>query len=434
MKQLKTLMGKFNVKWLAPLGMLCAFLALWSFMFYPMLNATPEHVPFAIVSLDEGAGNAGVEVNAGRQIVDRLTGSDASGEDGESPIDWIVFETKAELDKALEGNDYYGAIVIPKDFTAKQLAAKQAESRAALQQAQAQQALQQKLAQAKAQGMSDEQITQMQQEAMAQAQQAQSGSSADKPTVELITNSAKNASVTQQLASSMSAKLAESGVKVETSSVHDYDLGKSTGASMLGQLSVAPIVAMSASCTMIMFMMTRVGSGASRRERARRLGIQIGYAAILSLCVGGLACFLMGVIGGMTLPWGTLLPFLWLCSFCIMCMLIGAMTLLFPLGTVAMFVLMGTMSAAYIAPEMMPALWHDWVLPWSPAHFVVDGVRSIVFLGDGVLNANSGAMMTCILIGAVLAAVGLALPSQKPVADEPAAETVGAATAATAVA
>lgn len=49
--------------------------------------------------------------------------------------------------------------------------------------------------------------------------------------------------------------------------------------------------------------------------------------------------------------------------FGIMAMLLGLMTVLFPLGTVGMFVLMATMSVGYIAPERLPVIWHDWVLP-----------------------------------------------------------------------
>lgn len=172
---------KFETKWLAPLGMLCAFLALWSFMFFPMLNGTPKNVPYAVLSLDEGATSMGATVNVGDQLVSKLTDPDAaatlstigissSDEDSETPIKWTVLNSQQELDEAMNGNDYYGAIVIPKDFTAKQLAAKQAETQATLKQNQAQQQaqaeLQQQLAQAKAQGASDEQIQQMQADAV----------------------------------------------------------------------------------------------------------------------------------------------------------------------------------------------------------------------------------------------------------------------------
>lgn len=426
----------FNTKWLAPLGVLCAFLALWSFMMYPMLNGTPEHVPYAVVNLDEGASSSGVTVNAGDQIVDKLTAGANAGSDAESPIDWTVFDSKAKLDKAMDGNDYYGAIVIPKDFTTKQLESKQAEMQTALQQAQAQQELQQQLAQAKAQGATDEQIRNMQSEAAQQAQDGQASKQSDDesgPRIEIITNNAKNAAVSQQLVSSMTATLEKVGVSVKTTAVHDYDLGTTSGASMIGQLSAAPIVAMSASCTMIMFMMTRAEAGSSRRKRAKRFGIQIAYAAGLSLCVAGLACFLMGVIGGMALPWVTVLPFLWMCSFGIMTMLLGLMTALFPLGAVGMFVLMGTMSVGYIAPEMLPAFWHDWVLPWAPAHFVVDGVRSIVFLGEGVFNANAVWVAVCIAIGVIAAGIGLALPAGKRASDVPVDQTAGTAMTAVAI-
>jgi len=88
-------------------------------MMHPMLNGTPENVPYAIVNLDERASNAGANVNAGERIVDKLTDASAATSDTKSPIAWTEFKSKAELDKAMDGNDYYGALVIPKDFTAK---------------------------------------------------------------------------------------------------------------------------------------------------------------------------------------------------------------------------------------------------------------------------------------------------------------------------
>lgn len=117
--------------------------------------------------------------------------------------------------------------------------------------------------------------------------------------------------------------------------------------------------------------------------------------------------------------------------FGIMAMLLGLMTVLFPLGTVGMFVLMATMSVGYIAPERLPVIWHDWVLPWAPAHFVVDGVRSIVFLGDGVFNANALWVAVCVVIGVIVAAVGIALPARKKAGDDKVAQGDVVATAAT---
>ena len=72
-----------------------------------------------------------------------------------------------------------------------------------------------------------------------------------------------------------------------------------------------------------------------------------------------------------------------------MTFLLGIMNIAFGLGTVGMMVCMGTMSCACIAPEMLPQAWLDWVYPWSPARFVVEGARQVVFLGAGALNSSS---------------------------------------------
>ncbi|MGV0428046.1 YhgE/Pip domain-containing protein [Corynebacterium pyruviciproducens] len=55
---------------------------------------------------------------AGDQVVEKLTGNT------EAPVRWTAVDDPVALDEALEHNEYYGAVIIPKDFTASQLAAK----------------------------------------------------------------------------------------------------------------------------------------------------------------------------------------------------------------------------------------------------------------------------------------------------------------------
>ena len=361
-------MGK--KKYLVPLGALCGFLLLMSLLMYPMLHSNPANVPYAILSLDQGIETPAGQVNAGQALVDKVSGAQSSqdGEDGEgssdSPIAWTVFTSQEDFDSAMEDSQFYGGVVIPADFTQKQLDA-----------------------------------------------QAQ-------PSVQIITDSAKNASLSQSLQSSLTSTLKDAGIAIETSAVHDVDLGNSTAGSMLGQLSVAPLLAMSMTGSMIMFLVTRAKKGAPRRERVKTFAIQLGYAAGLSLCAALADVFIAGVVGGLNLPLAAFLMHQWLCSFSIMALLLGIMNIAFGLGTVGMMVCMGTMSCAYIAPEMLPQAWLDWVYPWSPAHFVVEGARQVVFLGAGPLNSNSLCMLTFAGIGLACGLIGVLLARGKRAGGE----------------
>lgn len=408
-------MGK--KKYAVPLGALCGFLLLMSLLMYPMLRSEPANVPFAILSLDQGAETAAGTVNAGDALVDKVSGAAESqdGEDGaaESPIAWTVFTSQSDFDEAMENSEFYGGVVIPDDFTQTQVAAQAATSQVAAATAQAQAAAASGDAQAAA-------------AAQAQLTQAQEAAQA-KPTVQLVTDSAKNASLTQSLQTSLTSMLKDAGIAVETSTVHDADLGNSSASAMLGQLSVAPLLAMSMTGSMIMFLVTRAKAGASRKERAKTFGIQLAYAVGLSLCVAAADMFIACVVGGLDLPLATLLPYQWLCSFSIMALLLGIMNVAFPLGALGMMACMGTMSCAYIAPEMLPAAWLDWVYPWSPAHFVVEGVRQVVFLGAGVVNSDSLSMLAIAATGLVCGLVGALMANGKLASEnQPATATAAA--------
>ncbi|MGB3633222.1 MAG: ABC transporter permease [Rubrobacteraceae bacterium] len=92
-----------------------------SLLFYAYLTAIAsptenlKDLPVALVNEDEGGELGGESVELGDQVVERVTGPD-------SPADGIVTWTRPDTRKdALEGlgqNEFYGAIVIPKDYTA----------------------------------------------------------------------------------------------------------------------------------------------------------------------------------------------------------------------------------------------------------------------------------------------------------------------------
>lgn len=415
-KQLK------SPKVLAPLGVICVLLTLWGCMFYPMLHVTPKNIPFAILSLDRGAKTAAGTVNAGKMMVQKIT-SATSASGGDSPIAWTEFKTRSALDKAMNDNDYYAAVVISKDFTAKQVAAKQAQTQAIAKQVQAQMEASMKAqAQAQAQGVSPNATAQNGASAASPSagtsSQAPSSPSAlaqpttaakGMPTVTIITNGAKNPTVTQNITASITSTLKQAGVNVKTSAVHDYDLGNASGAAMLAQLTVAPTILMSAVCTLIMYLMTRPRRGASRKERLITVGVQVCYAAVLSLCVAGATCFLLTVVGGMTIPVGVVLPYLWICSFCLMLLALGMATIALPLAALAILTVMFTMSTGYTAFEVLPAFWQDWIYPWTPARYIADGIRSIVFLGQGAFNSTLVPLAVCAAIGLVAGGIGLAV-------------------------
>ncbi|WP_039042950.1 YhgE/Pip domain-containing protein [Sporosarcina sp. ZBG7A] len=50
-----------------------------------------------------------------------------------------------------------------------------------------------------------------------------------------------------------------------------------------------------------------------------------------------------------------------------------------------------------LAPEMLPAFYQDYILPWLPMKFLINGLKDILYFGQGVLNGN-GVILTWIAV------------------------------------
>lgn len=102
--------------WLSIVGVV-AVLALLFFAYLSAVASPEENLkdlPVALVNQDRGGELGGKQVELGDQVVDRVTGPDspASG-----TIKWSRPDSRKEALEGLGRNDYYGAIVIPKDYT-----------------------------------------------------------------------------------------------------------------------------------------------------------------------------------------------------------------------------------------------------------------------------------------------------------------------------
>lgn len=106
-------------KYVLPLGIIIAVACIFSLIFYPMANMEMKNLPFAIVCLDEGVETSEGDVNLGDLVVNKITESTAE-EGEESPIQWTRLSSQEELDQAMSNNEFYGAMVIPRDFSQRQ--------------------------------------------------------------------------------------------------------------------------------------------------------------------------------------------------------------------------------------------------------------------------------------------------------------------------
>jgi hypothetical protein len=357
---------KYAAPFLAVLAIFCVF----GLAMYPNLHAAPKDVPFAIVSLDEGAETPAGALNLGDQMATALVSGIAPAADdatapaagAASPIAWTRLDSQAALDQALEDNEYYGAIVLPTDFSATQAAA-----------------------------------------------QAGAGEGAS---VQTIINQGKNPMLANLMQQALTAQFAAQGLQVEVTAIHAAAPGGGTmGALMSSMVMVMPPFMMTMIGSILLFSIFRPQRGAGRRARVRAYGKQLAFAVPVSALVG-LGAMLMGTwVGGLDVPAGAIFLFMWIAVFGLMAAFLGALDLAVPLGALVILACFACgMSAAMFAPEMLPGLWRDWFYPWVPQHFLGDGIRSIIYLGGGGVNAATGPLALFGAAGLVLMAAAAFVP------------------------
>ncbi|WP_158299557.1 YhgE/Pip domain-containing protein [Paenibacillus antri] len=93
---------------------------------YPAATMKPANLPIAVVNLDEGAIlQDGTEMKLGEALLGQITtGAGAAdrsqGGTAASPVKWVEVGSYEEMREGLDDRQYYAALVIPADFSAKQ--------------------------------------------------------------------------------------------------------------------------------------------------------------------------------------------------------------------------------------------------------------------------------------------------------------------------
>lgn len=368
-----------NARWVVPIVAVVMFACVMGLVFYPLANMKMENLPFAVVSLDEGAVTPQGEMNAGDTMAEQL----ASSTSDESPIAWTRLESQEDLDAAIENNEFYGALVIPSGFTKAQVAAKLAE--------------------------------------------AQAQSETETPTVTIILDNAKSPLVTQQMKGSVGSLFEQMGVDVDVQVAHEGS-GESSASPMSGmmgqQIVIMPLCMASMVGAIVIALLAFPLRTASNRWKT--LGAQLATVLAASLTVALCVFALCSLGAGIEAPAGPSILFFWIASLGVMLVILGAADVATPLAALVClcFFALG-MATGVVPPEALPAFWRDWVFPWAPQHYIGLGVREILYMGSGAWNAGSGALAIYAVIGACLATLAAALPKGSK-GDDPAGEGAGA--------
>lgn len=347
-----------NKRFALPLVVVTLVGALLALMFYPLLHMAPKNLPFAVLSLDQGAVGPSGEVNAGNELVTRLTASSELSEVA-MPIQWNPVSSEAELDHALTDDTYFGALMVPEGFTEAQVAAQMGEGEA--------------------------------------------------PTVMIILDNAKSPIVATQMQPALAAIFDKQGIATDIEVLNPGNPSSSSSplsGMMALQLSVMPLMIMSLVGSVLLTRILPQKAGASRTQRYKIIGEQLAYAVALAALASLIVIWLLNIVVSAGAAFWPMFLFVWFSAFVIMTLFIGAFNMATWFGGLlaATVILLGTMTAT-LPLQMLPDFWANWVYPWAPQHLISAGVRDILYRNAGLMPWGTVGLLIVGAIGLTLVAI-----------------------------
>ncbi|MFC5541937.1 YhgE/Pip domain-containing protein [Ureibacillus suwonensis] len=341
-----------------------AIIFLFSMTLFPSVQPQPKNLPIAIVNEDEG-----VEIpnqptmNMGQTIVDMIQESTASTKDEDSVVKWIEVKSNEEVQKGLDDQKYYAALVIPKDFSVKQAS------------------LQTPVPSTPEvlifinQGMNMPAAT--------IAGQVLNG------VVDNMNNSVRQQVLAgfEKQGATLTTKQAEIlAVPISKKVTNVNEVGTHTANGNAPMILFQPLWMGSLVTAAILFFAVNKMTLATRKERLWTKIGQILMATFVSLVIGFGFTWIAGGIVGLNIPdfMDTAL-FLAVSSFSFILMILAVFSLIGFRG-MPLFVLILFFGAPLLAlaPEMMSSFYQDWVYPWLPMRFMIEGLRKLFFFSTEI--------------------------------------------------
>ena len=359
----------------------------------PSANSAPKNLPIAFVNADAGMTvPAKGNVNIGNQMEQNI--KRASTE--QSLVKWISVSTTKEVEKGLNDQKYYGALIIPKDFTKKQ---------ATLQTAQPDAPAIRLLVN---QGMNTA--------ASALASQVLNGA-VDKMNenmrLQLVKRFEQNGtqlSANQALA--LAAPIQKTVINVNETGTHSVN--GNAPVSLFQPLWMASI----AGAAMVFLSIQKITFSSRKEKIVNQAGLVV-IGVILALAAGFGLAWLAEVVGISVPSFLDTALFLAIAYFSFFT-LISAVLSWLGLKGLPIFVIVLFFGAPLLsmAPEIMPDFYREWIYPWLPMRFMVDGVRELFFFGRHLTWNSSVSALTLISLISLCALFASALPASSVKKEE----------------
>ncbi|WP_144508416.1 YhgE/Pip domain-containing protein [Bacillus mycoides] len=354
-------MLKNKLLFLSPIiALLVVFI--FSLTLFPSVQPKPKNLPIAIVNEDQGVEIPNqAKMNMGQTIVDMI--KKTSKTDEEPAVKWVEVKNKESVQKGLNNQEYYAALVIPKDFSTKQASLRTPQP-------------------------SSPEVEIYINQGMNTAASTMAGQMLNG----VVDN--MNNNVRTQLLEGFKAK----GTTLTTDQVSKLVTPitkKVTNVNEIGKNSAngnSPIalfqplwIASLASAAIIFIAISRMPVGTRKENFVLKLK-QIITGAIAALVIGfGLTWIADGIVGLNISNFTDTALFLSITSFSFLLMISAVLSLvgLKGIGLFALLLFFGAPLLA-LAPEMMSPFYQDWIYSWLPMRFMIEGLREIFFFGKGL--------------------------------------------------
>ncbi|MCM3127083.1 YhgE/Pip domain-containing protein [Paenibacillus provencensis] len=345
---------------------------IFSLTLFPTVQPQATHLPIAIVNEDEGVEVPGQpQMNMGQTIVDNVQKSISTEED--SPVEWIEVSDAAAVQQGLDEQEYYAALVIPRDFSAKQASLQSPDPSSPEVQIYINQG--------------------MHMAASSAASQILSG---------IIDN--MNVNIRNQLlegfeAQGLTLTTEQAGllaVPIVKNVINVNEVGENSANGNAPVSLFQPVWIGSLATAAIIFMASSKMLFRTKKESLMLKIGQILIGAAAAVVIGfGLTWIVDGMVGLNIPDFSDTALFLSITAFSFLLMILAVISVVGFKG-IAIFALLLFFGAPLLslAPEMMSPFYHDYIYSWLPMRFMVEGLRPLLFFGEGLSwNADLSALV-----------------------------------------
>lgn len=354
---------------------------IFSLTLFPTVQPQPKNLPIAIVNEDQGVEIPNQpKMNMGQTIVDNMKKTSKSDE--EPAVKWVEVKNKESVQKGLNNQEYYAALVIPKDFSTKQ---------ASLQTPQP----------------SSPEVKIFINQGMNTAASTMAGQMLN-AIVENMNNTvrtqlleglkAKGATLTADQVSNVVTPIAK-----KVTNVNEIGKNSANGNSPISLFQPLWIASL-ASAAIIFIAISKMPVDTRKENFVLKLK-QIVAGTVATIVIGfGLTWIADGMIGLNISNFTDTALFLSITSFSFFLMISAVLSLvgLKGIGVFALLLFFGAPLLS-LAPEMLSPFYQDWVYTWLPMRFMIEGLREIFFFGKGL--SWSTPVTVLVWIGAVSMAI-----------------------------